>query len=102
MKTLTLLTISSLFLISSCKNDEQKKDNPPQQEEKRDFFPVADYIKSEIDYVDSLPAAITKYVIRNGIKDSMLIKINDFDQLAKNFLPAELDSPGFEKNFTEN
>ena len=101
MKKLTLLIIALSSLITACKNEEQKKDTPPQPEEKKDFFPVADYIKSEIDYVDSLPAAIKKYINRNGARDSMLIKINDFDQLAKNFLPPELNNPGFEKDFTE-
>ncbi|HTQ64596.1 MAG TPA: hypothetical protein VMI12_07340 [Puia sp.] len=101
MKKLSSLTIAFLFLIPACKNGEQKKDTPPPQEEKKDYFPVVDYIKSEIDYVDSLPAAIKKYTIRNGIKDSMFIKAADFDQLAKIFLPAELNNPGFEKDFTE-
>ena len=102
MKKLPVLIIVFSFLISACKNDEEKKGTPPPQEEKKNFFPVADYIRSEISYVDSLPIAITKFIIRNGSKDSMYIKASEFDRLAKDFLPAELSNPGFEKDFTEN
>ena len=70
-------------------------------EEKKDYFPVTDYIKSEISYVDSLPLRIVKYSIRNGKKDSVFLNPAEFDQLAQQFLDPSMEKAVFEKNFTE-
>ncbi len=67
----------------------------------KNFFPVTDYLRSEIRYVDSMPLAIIAYHIQGGKTDSAFIQAPAFNQLAKEFLPPELDSPAFEKNFSE-
>jgi hypothetical protein len=67
----------------------------------KNFFPVADYLRSEIRYVDSTPLAIEVYHIQGSKTDSAFIQASAFNLLAKEFLPAELDSPSFEKNFSE-
>jgi hypothetical protein len=71
-------------------------------EEKKDYFPVQDYIKSEIAYVDSLPLRIVKYTVHNGKKDSVFLKQAEFDQLAQQFLDSAMEKNSFEKNFSEN
>jgi hypothetical protein len=69
---------------------------------KKNYLPVADYLKAEIAAVDSFPQLIMKYQISNGKTDSGIITTPVFDQLAKEFLLAELDSSHFENNFEEN
>jgi hypothetical protein len=69
---------------------------------KKNYLPVADYLKSEIANVDSFPRLIKKYQVINGKTDSAIITTPVFDQLAKVFLLAELDSTHFEKTFEEN
>jgi hypothetical protein len=48
-----------------------------------------------------MPLAIKAYHIQGGGTDSAFIQAPAFNQLAKEFLPPELDSPAFEKNFSE-
>jgi hypothetical protein len=68
---------------------------------RKNFFPVADYLRNEIRTVDSTPSAILKYTIQNNRTDSAFISAPLFDQLAQEFLSPELDSPAFERSFSE-
>jgi hypothetical protein len=69
---------------------------------KKNYLPVADYIKSEIALVDSFPYRLMRYHIMDGRTDSGIITTAVFDRIAKQFLPDGLDSADFEKNFEEN
>jgi hypothetical protein len=69
---------------------------------KKNYLPVVDYIHAEIALVDSFPRLLMRYQIINGKSDSGIITTNVFDQLAKKFLLADLDSSHFEKKFEEN
>ncbi len=68
---------------------------------KKNFFPVADYIRSEIRYVDSMPLAILKYTTRDNHTDSSFIKGDEFHRLAQEFLVPELAADDFEKKYSE-
>jgi hypothetical protein len=89
------------LLISGCR-DQKNDTDTTEKEAKGNYFPVKDYLLSEIAYVDSMPFRIVRYEIRNGKTDSAIIVARDFDRLAQAFLPAGIDSTAFEKNFTEN
>jgi hypothetical protein len=66
------------------------------------FFPVGDYLETEIMRVDSFPIATMKYTIRNGRTDSGYIQLTEFNELARQFLLPEFKDGSFEKNYTEN
>lgn len=102
MKNYFLIIVSISFLLIACKN-EKEKSTPPEIKEEKNFFPIADYIKGEISYVDSLPLRMMKYVTVNGKTDSSFLNLEDFNALAHEFLPNELiDSVAFEREFSEN
>jgi hypothetical protein len=69
---------------------------------KKNYLPVAYYLRAEIAGVDSFPLRIMKYQVNNGKTDSGIITTAIFDQLAKEFLLPELDSARFENKFEEN
>jgi hypothetical protein len=69
---------------------------------KKTFFPVADYLNGEIGYVDSTPLAITKYNMEGKKTDSSFISPQIFHQLAQEFLPSELDTTFFNKEYKES
>jgi hypothetical protein len=69
---------------------------------KKNYLPVADYLKSEIAAVDSQPLLIMKYRIADGKTDSEIVTTKDFDRMAKEFLLPDLDSSLFENKFEEN
>lgn len=71
--------------------------------EEKAYFPVQDYIKSEIRQVDSLPVGIMKYTTgQDGAVDSGYIKHEEFHQLAQEFLSPILERESFEKQYSEN
>ena len=65
------------------------------------YFPVADYLESEILYVDSTPTALWKYVTHKGRTDSSFIGVPEFNSLAIQFLPPEIRDSGWENHFAE-
>lgn len=66
------------------------------------YFPVMDYIKSEIRFVDSLPVGIKKYVQTGNRTDSAYIKLEEFHAYASAFLSPELEPAAFTTNYRES
>lgn len=103
MKRILLLVLPVLFM-ASCHSplpDTRGGEKKAADTVKKDFIPVGDFLKSEIASVDSFPQLIKCYHIRQGTTDSMILTTAQFDQLSKEFLRQELDSPAFEKEFEE-
>jgi hypothetical protein len=85
--------------------DDDKEHGPTQHvdstQKAKTYFPVLDFIKSEIRFVDSLPVGIMKYTTQNNVTDSGYIKLDEFHKLAQEFLPSDLNKESFENNFSE-
>jgi len=108
MKTtkVTLLIGISLIVwtLVACKNsttEAKPKDQEAVAEKKKQFFPVLDFIRSEIRTVDSLPIGIKMYTRRGNRLDSGYIKTEEFDRLAAEFTPGDLEPGKFELKYTE-
>ena len=65
------------------------------------YLPVADFIRSDINLVDSFAGGILQKNVINNRKDSNYITPPDFHRFAENFLVPELDSARFKNNYTE-
>jgi hypothetical protein len=103
------LTLLQALLLGACVSHTQP--DPASQDslagadstvKKNAFFPVADFLESEILSVDSTPLLLKKIVTRNGHRDTTLITAPEFNVLALQFLPPELRDNGLDKNFTES
>jgi len=108
MKYFVLLYLAGAIFLAACGNHHQpaetsKQDSLTQADSGRNaWLPVAEYLETEILYVDSVPLALRRYSTFNGKTDSAFIQVPEFNQLALQFLPAELHDGRFEKNFTES
>jgi hypothetical protein len=67
-----------------------------------EYFPVLDFIKSEIRTVDSLPVGIKVYRTEGEKKDSGYLKPEEFHQLTDEFLTPDLETEQFKKMYTES
>jgi hypothetical protein len=67
-----------------------------------EYFPVLDFIKSEIRSVDSLPVGIKVYRAEGKKKDSGYLKPEEFHQLTDEFLTPELEPDQFKNMYTES
>jgi hypothetical protein len=109
MKNFALVCLAGAWLCFNACAHHGQQPTPGQQDSlsnkdsaKTSFFPVADYLETEIMRVDSFPIATMKYTIRNGRTDSGYIQLSEFNELARQFLLPEFKNGSFEKNYTEN
>jgi hypothetical protein len=99
-----LLIILPVFFLYACHNSANRSVSDLSNTAdtvKKNYFPVLNFLKSEIAYVDSFPLRLMVYHIRNGKTDSNFINTQTFNQLANAFLLNDLDSSRFEKRFDE-
>jgi hypothetical protein len=107
---LLLVIVIAAIIFAGCKNDNDDQLAIPQNDSTtidsiakgKAYFPVMDYIKSEIRYVDSLPVGIRKFVISGNSTDSSYIRLDEFHEYANTFLSPELDPAVFTTNYTES
>jgi len=108
MKTLFAgcLMLSLATLPSACgntKNPAAASDTSKTDSNAARFFPIADYLASEIRYVDSTPLAILRLETFHNRTDSSFLTPAEFHRLATTvFLPREIDSARLQKDYTEN
>jgi hypothetical protein len=98
------LAIISLF-IGACRdsgNNQQAQAKNDTAQAKKEYLPVMDYIRSEINTIDSLPVGILKRTNTGNKVDSAFITPKEFKQLAAQFLSEELKKENFEKSFSES
>lgn len=107
MKYFIVLCAGALFF-GACGSHQQPADTPKTDSvatidsSKNAFFPVAEFLESEILQVNANPLALKKFTTRNGKTDSVFILPEEFKTLALKFLPEELHNGSFEKTFTES
>lgn len=103
-KLRVLLTMLPGLLYFACHNPPAPADTNLSQTAdtlKRNYFPVRDFLKAEIGWVDSFPQKLMEYQTQNGKTDSAIITTQTFNRLAAAFLLNDLDSNRFEKRFDE-
>ncbi len=100
MKHCTLLFAGLLLLAAGCHSRAKKPAGEPATE-KKNYFPVGDFLESEMRYVDSIPLALIKYTTQGQRTDSVFITPAAFRQLARVFESEAFSNGSFERDFTE-
>jgi hypothetical protein len=107
MNRLLFPGIAGACLLAACANHHPQPATPVQDTltgsdtSSTLFFPVVDYLRSEIRHIDSLPVALKRYTTRQGKKDSAFISVAEFNALAEEFLTPDLGDSYFKKHYTE-
>src|ERR1700741_3379845 len=108
MKNHTLTLVILILIIIGCKNKEEQSSSVPDQQQKTDtqevknYLPVLDFLKGEIQNVDSFYAGLRKITIRNGKTDSTFISSEEFHKITSEFVTNELSKEFLEKNYNES
>jgi len=103
MKHITVFLFVTLLAVA-CKNHQQPATGniPKTDTVTTQYFPVADFLQSEIRNIDTSALAILRCeTIRQHIDTSFLTP-NEFNRAAAAFLTKELTPDSLEKNFEEN
>lgn len=104
------LLIVIIAILPACNNSAENRSSntsasqstPDTTGKAKQYFPVLDFLKSEIRSVDSLPVGIRKIVINNGVKDSGYASLDEFHSYADEFISPELDPRVFPDNYRES
>lgn len=81
----------------------QQQDSLSHQDSAKDvFFPVAEYLETEILRIDSFPEALRKFTTRKGRTDTAYIQLPEFNALAGQFLVPAFNDGSFQKQYTES
>lgn len=81
--------VCSLY-ISGCKPSENKETAIAPT---NDFYPITQYIISELDQLDSVPLAIIKYTTQGSSTDTSIISKSDFRKIAGSLINADVSLP---------
>ena len=89
---------------SNCKNKQQKAStNSVSLKDTASYFPIKEILAEEINDVKTTPYFMYKIQTNKaGIKDSSVIYAKEFEQLAKPFLEADINSPALKPLLKES
>jgi len=92
------------LLAGACNNHPQPASgNPPKTDTvTTQYFPVADFLQSEIRNIDTSVLAILSCRTVRQRTDTAFLTANEFNRAAAVFLTPELDPDSLEKNYTES
>lgn len=98
--------LSFILVFSACSNTDPETPAEPATTDStsavtQNFFPIQDFLKSEIAAVNSASSGIRKYTSSGTAKDSGYIQPEEFNKLAQEFLPSALNDSVFKKEFKE-
>src|SRR5687767_10678427 len=94
MKKLIICIAFSAMLGPACKN---------KKEEKKDFFPVISFIKSQVSHVDTSLYSIIKIVKIDSTADTSWLRREEFRREAKEFLELpDLTEKKYREDYTES
>ncbi|MEO8171493.1 MAG: hypothetical protein ABI581_00365 [Sediminibacterium sp.] len=98
MKSFASLLFLCILIFSSCNNEPPKIQAVIKIEDTAKFYPIRDFLREQIQYVDLRNFPIYRVTVKDGKKDSVSVSKDQFIQLAGIFLNGEA-SFSKEKNF---
>jgi hypothetical protein len=79
-----------------------KDSNKSAEKEEKKYFPVADYVRSQLHLIDSLQLPVTLYRSDASGADTLLLSTRECLELAAPFQEPDLADPAIAGYFTEN
>jgi hypothetical protein len=97
------LLLFIILIFAACNNPQPETKIEPIHTDttSQNFFPIQDFLKSEIAAVNEASSGIKKYTSTGNKKDSNYIQLDEFSRLAQEFLPNALNDSIFKKEFKE-
>ena len=90
------------FALYNCTNNNASSDQSKEDTAGKAFYPVGNYIHSQLDYIDSMPLAVIKYTTIDNVTDTSIIEKQDFKDIAAAFMTPDINSPEFKSQYEEH
>lgn len=103
MKSLPVLIFSLLLWITACTSKNPAGQRPQAQlADTAKFYPLRNFFREQIQYVDLRDFPIYQLKTTNGIKDSTTVSREQFLQLAAIFLQHDISEPAVKALYQES
>lgn len=102
MKILLLSGIAGcLFVGSSCGGPVQRKQKENTAGDTSKYYPLRSFLQEQVQYVDLRNFPIYRITVKDGRRDSVSMRKEDFLSMAAAFLQRDLSEPGLKSKYTE-
>ena len=101
-KQLFIFFILLPFALYNCTNNDTSSDQSKEDTAGKAFYPVGNYIRSQLAYIDSMPLAVIKYTTIHNVTDTSIIEKKDFKHIAAAFITPDISSPEFKSQYEEH
>jgi hypothetical protein len=93
---------SILLFILGCGQSGAGSSTEPDTKKEVVYYPISDYIRGQIQYVDTSLLAVIHYTTVNGATDSSVMEKPEFKKVAEEFLEPNLNDPLIKPKYEEN
>lgn len=101
-KQLFIFLILFPFTLHNCTNNNTSSDQSQKDTAGNAFYPVGNYIRSQLTYIDSMPLAVIKYTTIHNVTDTSIIDKKDFKHVAAAFMTPDISSPEYKSQYEEH
>lgn len=93
MKILPATPLLIFLIVIACNTNTRQKKATLSTADTSKFYPITDFFKSQVQFVDLRNYPMYKITIKDGKKDSSYLSKDQFIALAKTFLDRDISSP---------
>ncbi len=90
------------FALYNCTNNNTSSDQSKNDTDGKAFYPVGNYILSQLAYIDSMPLAIIKYTTIHNATDTSIMEKKEFRHIAAAFMTPDISSPELRSQYEEH
>lgn len=94
-KQLVVITVLLGLISYGCRESRQ------QEQSGEPFYPIGNFIRSQLLYIDSMPLAIIKYTTLDHTTDTSIMNKDDFKGVAGSFMDPDISSPELSTQYNE-
>ena len=88
-------------VLCNCRNNTTVPSGTKEDTIVKAFYPVGNFIRSQLIYLDSVPLAILKYTTINHVTDTSIAEKKDFKAVAAAFMTPDISSPEIVPQYEE-
>lgn len=101
-KQLFISFILLTFALYNCTNNNTSSDQSKDDTDGKAFYPVGNYILSQLAYIDSMPLAVIKYTIIDSATDTSIMEKKEFRHIAAAFMTPDISLPELRSQYEEH
>ncbi|NCT95421.1 MAG: hypothetical protein GXC72_13420 [Chitinophagaceae bacterium] len=91
-----------VLCLFACSGKQKTPGNNTSTTDTTKFYPISDFIRSQVDYLIQMKKPVTLVRIRNGVKDSAQIDYPQLQLLADGFLTKDIAGDGVKQGYRES